>query len=90
MFHVINHTPNFNYSIAPAWTEIENIVVDWSAKAMGLPKQFLLKNSGGGIINNSATESFFNSVHIAKYAKRKELDISLDDPRFLKFVGYFG
>ena len=87
---MVNQTPNFNYSVAPAWTEIENIAVDWSAKALGLPQHFLLKNSGGGIINNSASESFFNSAHIAKFAKRKELGISLDDPRILKLVGYFG
>ena len=32
----------------------------------------------------------FNSVHMAKYAKRRELGIELDDPRVVKFVGYFG
>ena len=55
MSHLVNQTPMFNYSVAPTWTEIENIAVDWSAKALGLPDQFLLKNSGGGIINNSAS-----------------------------------
>ena len=49
-----------------------------------------MKNSGGGIINNSASESIFNSVHVAKFVKRKELGIEIDDPRILKFVGYFG
>jgi aromatic-L-amino-acid/L-tryptophan decarboxylase len=75
MFAVISQTPAFSYTTAPAWTELENIVMDWSAKALGLPDHFLLSNSGGGIINNSATESIFNSVHIAKFAKRKELGI---------------
>jgi aromatic-L-amino-acid/L-tryptophan decarboxylase len=90
MFAVVNQTPAFSYATAPAWTELENIVMDWSAKALRLPEHFLLKNSGGGIINNSATESIFNSVHIAKYAKRKELGIELNNPDILKLVGYFG
>ena len=55
MFHVVNHSPMFSFATSPSWTEIENIVVDWSVKAMGLPDHFLLKNSGGGIVNNSAT-----------------------------------
>lgn len=55
MFAVITQSPSFNYSTSPSFTELENIVVDWSAKALGLPEKFLLKNSGGGIINNSAT-----------------------------------
>lgn len=71
MFAIITNCPNFNFGVSPAWTELENIVVDWAAQALGLPEDFLLKNSGGGIINNSATESIFNSVHMAKYHKRK-------------------
>ena len=71
MFPVISHSPNFSFATAPSWTELENIVVDWAAKALGLPEVFLLKNTGGGIIQNSATESIFNSVHTAKFAKRK-------------------
>jgi hypothetical protein len=29
--------------------------MDWTAKALALPDDFLLDNSGGGIINNSTT-----------------------------------
>ena len=57
---------------------------------LGLPEHFLLKNSGGGIINNSASESIFSTVHAAKYAKRKELGMEMNDPRVFKFVGYYG
>ena len=32
----------------------------------------------------------FNSVHAAKYAKKKELKIRPDEPRTLKMVGYYG
>ena len=90
MFNVINNSPNFSYATSPAWTELENIMVDWSVKGLGLPEHFLLKNSGGGIIQNSASEALFNSVHAAKYKKRKELGIEMDNPAVLKFVGYFG
>jgi len=46
---------------------------DWTVKAMGLPDKFLLGNSGGGIINNTASESIIVSVHLAQYKKMKEL-----------------
>ena len=65
-------------------------MVDWSARMLGLPDKFLLKNSGGGIINNSATESMFVSVHAAKFKKMKELAIEGNNPAVLRFVGYFG
>lgn len=30
-------SPAFSYSVSPSHTELENIMVDWSAKALGLP-----------------------------------------------------
>ena len=64
--------------------------MDWCALALGLPECFLLKNSGGGIINTSTTESAFVTIHAAKRKKMEELEINLIDPRILKFVGYYG
>ena len=90
MFNAITNSPNFSFAVSPSGTELENVVSDWNVQALGLPEKFLFKGQGGGIINTSAAESIFNSVHIAKYAKRKELEIELDDPRILKLVGYFG
>lgn len=90
MFATTFQTPNFSYVVAPSFTELENAMVDWSAKALGLPERFLLKNEGGGIINNSATESMFTSAHVAKFAKMKELKIEGNNPDVLKLVGYFG
>lgn len=87
---VISQIPNFSFSTAPSWTELENIVVDWSATKMDLPEHFLLKNSGEGIINNWASEAVFYRVHIGKFAKRRELNFEVDNPDTLKFVGYFG
>jgi len=37
MFAVSFHTPNFSFAVAPAFTELENVVMDWSAKVLGLP-----------------------------------------------------
>lgn len=65
-------------------------MVDWSVKMLGLPDKFLLNNTGGGIINNSATESMFVSVHAAKFKKMKELGIQGNNPDMLRLVGYFG
>jgi aromatic-L-amino-acid decarboxylase len=90
MFATTFQTPNFSYAVAPSWTELENTMMDWSAKALGLPERFLLRNEGGGIINNSATESIFTSAHAAKFAKMKELKIEGNNPDVLKFVGYYG
>ena len=89
MISVSFNTPGFTWIASPASTELENIVVDWLVKILGLPETFLLKNEGGGTISNTVGDSIFLSVHAAKHKKRKELGIELDDPRILKFVGYF-
>lgn len=37
IFSLTFNTPAFNYAVSPTHTELENLVVDWSAKALGLP-----------------------------------------------------
>lgn len=64
--------------------------MDWAAQALALPEHFLMKNLGGGIINNSTTESVFVSVHAAKRCKMLELGLELNNPKCLNLVGYFG
>ncbi len=64
--------------------------MDWTAKALGLPEKFQLKGAGGGVINNSASESILVSVHMAKYKKLKELGMQLNHPNVGKLVGYYG
>ena len=83
------YSPGFMFYVAPSQTELENIVVDWSARIMGLPDDFLLKNSGGGIIVNTISEAVWYNVHAAKRKKMSELKISNKDPRILKLVGYY-
>ena len=64
-------------------------MVDWTVLALGLPEKFLMKNSGGGIINTTISEGTFLAIHVAKRRKMKELNIELNDPKTLKFVGYY-
>jgi aromatic-L-amino-acid decarboxylase len=37
MFAVAFHTPGFSFTVSPVFTELENIVTDWSVKLTGLP-----------------------------------------------------
>ena len=37
MFVSIFQTPNFSFAVGPSYTELENTVMDWAAKAFGLP-----------------------------------------------------
>ena len=90
MFVSIFQTPSFSFAVGPSYTELENTMMDWSVKVLGLPDKFLLKNSGGGIISNTASESIIVSIHVAKYKKLKEKGIKQNHPDSLKLVAYYG
>ncbi|KAH0909335.1 hypothetical protein HID58_032656 [Brassica napus] len=47
----------FSWVASPAATELEIIVLDWLAKLLNLPEQFLSKGKGGGVIQGSASEA---------------------------------
>ena len=64
-------------------------MADWTALALGLPEKFLMKNEGGGIFYTTISEGIFLGMHGAKRRKMKELNIELNDPKILKFVGYY-
>ncbi|KAL7636320.1 UNVERIFIED_CONTAM: hypothetical protein RMT77_013079 [Armadillidium vulgare] len=52
----------FTWASSPACTELEIIVMDWLAKMIGLPEQFLHrgeKSTGGGVIQTTASEATF-------------------------------
>ncbi|OAX40527.1 hypothetical protein K503DRAFT_781319, partial [Rhizopogon vinicolor AM-OR11-026] len=43
--------PGFNWSVGPACTELEAVVMDWSAKILGLDKSFYNTTGvGGGVM----------------------------------------
>uniref|UniRef100_A0A1J3K917 Tyrosine decarboxylase 1 n=1 Tax=Noccaea caerulescens TaxID=107243 RepID=A0A1J3K917_NOCCA len=47
----------FSWISSPAATELEMIVLDWLAKLLNLPEQFLSKGNGGGVIQGTASEA---------------------------------
>ncbi|MGH7131047.1 MAG: pyridoxal-dependent decarboxylase [Phycisphaerales bacterium] len=42
---------------SPACTELETRVADWTARLLALPERFLSTNSGGGVIQSTASEA---------------------------------
>ncbi|URD79296.1 MYB family transcription factor [Musa troglodytarum] len=47
----------FSWVTSPAATELEVIVLDWLAKMLKLPNQFLSTGKGGGVIQGTASEA---------------------------------
>ncbi|KAG2153412.1 pyridoxal phosphate-dependent transferase [Suillus clintonianus] len=51
-------TPGFNWSASPACTELEAVVMDWTAQILGLDKSFYNTTEvGGGVIQTTASDS---------------------------------
>ncbi|XP_008358473.2 phenylacetaldehyde synthase [Malus domestica] len=47
----------FSWITSPAATELEMIVLDWFAKMLKLPEEFLSAGQGGGVIQGTASEA---------------------------------
>jgi len=45
------------WATSPACTELETRVLDWLVEMLGLPQKFLSKNSGGGVIQDTASSA---------------------------------
>jgi aromatic-L-amino-acid/L-tryptophan decarboxylase len=60
--------PAFNWLCSPAVTELETVVLDWMAQAMGLPEEYLStsKRGGGGVIQGSASEAIVTVMVAAR------------------------
>ncbi|WVQ97896.1 hypothetical protein IAU59_005013 [Kwoniella sp. CBS 9459] len=59
--------PGFNWVCSPACTELEQVVVEWIAKMLGLSESFWGSSGvGGGIIMGSASESAFTAAMAAR------------------------
>ncbi|KAJ6593608.1 pyridoxal phosphate-dependent transferase [Mycena capillaripes] len=60
--------PGFNWSCSPACTELEAIVMDWSAQLLGLSPVFhnAAKLGGGGALQTTASESALIAVVAAR------------------------
>ncbi|KAH7327974.1 pyridoxal phosphate-dependent transferase [Stachybotrys elegans] len=59
---------HFNWICSPAVTELETIVLDWLAQALGLPECFLSTGPtrGGGVIHGSASEAILTVMVAAR------------------------
>ncbi|MQM09297.1 hypothetical protein Taro_042170 [Colocasia esculenta] len=56
----------FSWVASPAATELEVIVLDWVAKLLKLPKQFLSSGHGGGVIQGTASEAVLVALLAAR------------------------
>lgn len=59
---------HFNWVCSPAATELETIVLDWLAQALGLPECYLSggPTHGGGVIHGSASEAILTVMVAAR------------------------
>uniref|UniRef100_A0A1J3DYT9 Tyrosine decarboxylase 1 n=1 Tax=Noccaea caerulescens TaxID=107243 RepID=A0A1J3DYT9_NOCCA len=74
----------FSWISSPAATELEMIVLDWLAKLLNLPEQFLSKGNGGGVIQGTASEA----VLVVLIAARDNILRSLGKKALEKLVVY--
>ncbi|KIR36426.1 aromatic-L-amino-acid decarboxylase [Cryptococcus deuterogattii CA1014] len=59
--------PGFNWICSPACTELEQVVVDWAAKMLGLSSTFWTESKvGGGVIMGSASEAALTAAMAAR------------------------
>ncbi|CAL5865863.1 uncharacterized protein PFLUO_LOCUS69 [Penicillium psychrofluorescens] len=75
MYSATFTAPAFNWLCSPACTEMETIVMDWVAKALGLPGCFLStsENNGGGVIQNSASDAIATIMVAARERRVREM-----------------
>lgn len=59
---------HFNWICSPSVTELETIVMDWLAKAFGLPECYLSNGptNGGGVLHGSASEAILTVMVAAR------------------------
>ncbi|WRT64926.1 uncharacterized protein IL334_001866 [Kwoniella shivajii] len=59
--------PGFNWVCSPACTELEQVVVEWAARMLGLAEKFWGSSGiGGGVIMGSASDSAFTASIAAR------------------------
>uniref|UniRef100_A0ACD5W5Z7 Uncharacterized protein n=1 Tax=Avena sativa TaxID=4498 RepID=A0ACD5W5Z7_AVESA len=56
----------FSWVASPAATELENVVVDWMGKLIGLPASFLFSGGGGGVLQGSTCEAVVCTLAAAR------------------------
>ncbi|KUL84149.1 hypothetical protein ZTR_07185 [Talaromyces verruculosus] len=78
MYSAAFNAPAFNWICSPACTELETVIMDWVAKALGLPECFLSTsgNRGGGVIQGTASESAATMLIAARERRARELTLA--------------
>ncbi|CAI7610179.1 unnamed protein product [Penicillium pancosmium] len=76
MYSATFNAPAFNWLCSPACTELETIVMDWMAKAFGLPECFLSSSKGGGVIQNSASDAIATVITAARERRAREMALA--------------
>ncbi|KAL4894687.1 pyridoxal phosphate-dependent transferase [Aspergillus ambiguus] len=78
MYSAAFTAPAFNWLCSPACTELETIVMDWMAQALGLPKCFMSdsENKGGGVIQVSASDVVATVMIAARERRVREQAMS--------------
>ncbi|RHZ43391.1 putative aromatic-L-amino-acid decarboxylase [Aspergillus thermomutatus] len=74
MYSAAFTAPAFNWLCSPACTELETIVMDWMAKALGLPECFFSssENKGGGVIQVTASDAVATVMIAARERRVRE------------------
>lgn len=54
------------WATSPACTEVESHVLDWLVPMLGLPSRFLSTNSGGGVIQDTASSASLCALLVAR------------------------
>ncbi|XP_049936770.1 phenylacetaldehyde synthase-like isoform X2 [Nymphaea colorata] len=69
----------FSWLTSPAATELEVIVMDWLAKMLKLPEQFLSSGNGGGVIQGTASEAVLVALLAARdRTLRRDESVGID------------
>ncbi|CAN6485813.1 unnamed protein product [Victoria cruziana] len=69
----------FSWLTSPAATELEVIVMDWLAKMLNLPEQFLSSGNGGGVIQGTASEAVLVALLAARdHTLKRDESVSVD------------
>ncbi|UYV66628.1 HDC [Cordylochernes scorpioides] len=81
----------FTWASSPACTELEMVIMDWLAKAIGLPADFLHSSGkgGGGVIQTTASESTLIALLAARTVTIRSHKGDLEDAEILgRLVAY--
>ena len=54
------------WATSPACTELETLVLDWLVPVLGLPEKFLSTNTGGGVIQDTASSAILCALLAAR------------------------